>query len=399
MDAIGERNKAATPAPQMLGAGTVLAIGVEVDRQTACLMEPITGSYRLAAWWVAPSGLQRTVAGQVEDMCIRLGRRLRRQLWDYERAGPFIQSLDPVTTPPLQHVSVIASPRRQLRIWVVGLTPHNSLASSIGALEASQAQTVGTTVLESHQDIELLAHELNAVRPEALVLAGGYDSEERESQRALFRMTQNVVRALQAIPDDDLPEIIFAGNPFAYRDVAAILRSARPFAVSRVNNVQPAPDRTYGHGLSRAVDKLYLEKCRQMREYERLETWTTDSASIMTVESSFARLVQLWLQLNELPELHGVYTGGDRWLHVWADADADRVLARFTAPGPLPDDGISWPPIRLVSGPWQADEEIPSSVLWWDAIGLAPVVAAAAGVSPRAAVETLRADILTYRKS
>ena len=398
MDAIGERNKAGTPATQLLSAGTVFAVGAEVDRQTACLMEPISGSYRLAAWWVAPSGLQRTVAEQIEDLCVRLGRRLRRQLWDYDRAAPYTQTADPVTAPPLQHVSVVASPRRHLRIWVVGLTPHNSLASSIGALEASQAEVVGTTVLESRQDVELLAHELNATRPEALVLAGGYDSEVRETQRSIYRMTQNVARALQAIPEDDLPEIIFAGNPFAYRDVAAILRSALPCTISRVNNVQPAPDRTYGHGLSQAADKLYLRKCRQMREFSRLEEWTTDSAPIMTIESSFARLVQLWLQLNELPELHGVYSGGDRWLHVWADADADRVLARFAAPGPLPDDGISWPPIRLVSGPWQADEEIPSSVLWWDVIGLAPVAAAAAAVAPRAAVETLRADILTYRE-
>ena len=398
MDAIGERNKAGTPATQLLSAGTVFAVGAEVDRQTACLMEPISGSYRLAAWWVAPSGLQRTVAEQIEDLCVRLGKRLRRQLWDYDRAAPYTQAADPVTAPPLQHVSVVASPRRHLRIWVVGLTPHNSLASSIGALEASQAEVVGTTVLESRQDVELLAHELNATRPEALVLAGGYDSEERETQRSIYRMTQNVARALQAIPEDDLPEIIFAGNPFAYRDVAAILRSALPCTISRVNNVQPAPDRTYGHGLSQAADKLYLRKCRQMREFSRLEEWTTDSAPIMTIESSFARLVQLWLQLNELPELHGVYSGGDRWLHVWADADADRVLARFAAPGPLPDDGISWPPIRLVSGPWQADEEIPSSVLWWDVIGLAPVAAAAAAVAPRAAVETLRADILTYRE-
>ncbi|MFN2199765.1 MAG: glutamate mutase L [Caldilineaceae bacterium] len=398
MDAIGERNKAGTPATQLLSAGTVFAVGAEVDRQTACLMEPISGSYRLAAWWVAPSGLQRTVAEQIEDLCVRLGKRLRRQLWDYDRAAPYTQTADPVTAPPLQHVSVVASPRRHLRIWVVGLTPHNSLASSIGALEASQAEVVGTTVLESRQDVELLAHELNATRPEALVLAGGYDSEVRETQRSIYRMTQNVARALQAIPEDDLPEIIFAGNPFAYRDVAAILRSALPCTISRVNNVQPAPDRTYGHGLSQAADKLYLRKCRQMREFSRLEEWTTDSAPIMTIESSFARLVQLWLQLNELPELHGVYSGGDRWLHVWADADADRVLARFAAPGPLPDDGISWPPIRLVSGPWQADEEIPSSVLWWDVIGLAPVAAAAAAVAPRAAVETLRADILTYRE-
>ncbi len=375
----------------------MLALGVEVHRLTACLLEPAPHRYRLTAWWIAPSGLQRTVPEQVEDLCSRFGKRMERRLWESKRDTPFTRSPDPVAYPPLQHVTIAASPRPRLRVWVAALTAHNSLAATVGALEASQAHVIGTTLLRAGNDADSLAHDLNATRPEALVLTGGYDTGEGGTQRTLAMLARNVALALQAIPDDAIPEIIFAGNPFAFRKVAAILQSARRCSITRVNNVLPAPDRSYVQSLSQAADNLYWRKCQRLRDFSKLEEWTTDSAPIMTIESSFARLVRLWLELNDLPELHGVYAGNDRWLHVWADADTERVLVRFIAPGALPEADGSWPPVRLVSGPWKEGENLPDSVQWWDSSGLAPAVAAAASVAPRAAVEALSADLLMRR--
>ena len=138
-----------------------------------------------------------------------------------------------------------------------------------------------------------------------------------------------------------------------------------------------------------------------MRDFSELEKWTTAIAPMMTIESSFTRLVQLWLTLNDLPELYGIYAGSDRWLHIWADAQTERILARFTTPGaPGESSNIeTWrPPVRLVCGPWLDDEELPDSILWWDRMGLAPVVAAAALTAPQAAVEALRNDLLIRRE-
>jgi hypothetical protein len=381
-----------SPLPQ--DSGSVLALGVEVHRLTACLLEPVPSKYRLTAWWIAPPGLHRSVAEQIQDLCERFGNRLRRRLWDEERDAPFTYSPDPVGYPPLQHVTIVASPRPRVRVWVAGLTEQNSLAAAVGALESSQAHVIGATALRASDDSQSLAHELNATRPDALVLAGGYDSGESGTQRSLSLLTRYIALALHALPDDAMPKIIFAGNPFAYRDVAAILQSVRPCQITRVNNVLPSPGRTYAQSLAQAADTLYRQKCESMRGFARLAEWTTDSAPISTIESSFIRLVRSWRELHDLPELHAVYTRENRWLHVWADAGAQQVLVRFLPPGPSPEIAGTWPPLRLVSGPWIEDEELPESVLWWDSGGLAPVTAAAAIVAPRAAVQALQADLL-----
>lgn len=397
MDQLESAQAEQQSAPPSQEPGSVLALGVEVHRLTACLLEPVRNQYRLAAWWIAPSGLQRSVAEQIEAMCRHFGRRIQRRLWHRDRAAPFTVSPNPVAHPPLQHVVIAASPRPPLRVWIAGITEHNSLAAGVGALEASQVDVVGRTSLGSESEALSLAHDLNASRPEALVITGGYDSHMPDPQPAVLLLAQKLASALRDLPDDAVPEIIFAGNRFAYREVAAILQAARRCSISRVENVLPAPGQAHVQELSQAANGLYWQKCCRMRGFSLLEEWNTAPVPIMTVESSFARLVQIWMQLNDLTGLHGVYRGRDRQLHVWADAGSDRILARFTTPGAYATEDSYWPPVRLVSGPSDGDNGLPDSVLWWDASGLSPVVAAAAHVSPQAAVDVLRADLLSRR--
>ena len=123
----------------------------------------------------------------------------------------------------------------------------------------------------------------NASRPELLVLAGGYDSGEHGTQSALTLLARHVALALRSLGDDAMPDIIFAGNPFAYREVAAILQSVRRCTISHVHNVLPAPLRSYVQSLSQTVDNLYWRKCQGVRDFAQLAEWTTDSAPIMTV--------------------------------------------------------------------------------------------------------------------
>lgn len=365
-----------------------------MHRLTACLLEPVRGRYRLAAWWIAPSHFHRSVAEQIQDLCERFGSRIQRRLWDHDLRAPFTSSADPVRYPPLEQVVITASPRPRLRVWIAGLTPHNSLAAAQGALEASHAQIVGTTTLRADTDPRTWARELNAALPEALVLVGGYDSTDPHGHQSLTMLSRHVSSAFNGLPDGSVPEILFAGNPHAYRETAGLLRTDPRCSVVQVNNVLPARGQVQSQTLAQAADDLYWQKCQRMRDFSKLEEWSTASLPTMTIESSFARLVQLWLELNDLRELHGVYAGNDRWFHVWADARAERILARFTAPGALPAGDAWWPPLRLVSGPWGEDTGLPDSVLWWDRSGLAPVVAASAHTAPRAAVEALRKDLL-----
>jgi len=186
--------------PAAGSSGAVLAVGVEVERLTACVLEPVDGLYRLAGWRVVTGRDQRPLPAQVHDLCRQLGNRLQRPLWDEKRSAPLTHSSDPIRYPPLEQVVVTASPRPRLRVWLAGLTEHNSLAAAQRGLEAAQAQWTGTTCLGAHLDSATLAQELDAARPEALVLAGGYDTADPRTHAPMLLLAGRIAAALHMAP-------------------------------------------------------------------------------------------------------------------------------------------------------------------------------------------------------
>ena len=391
--------------PPAGSGGTILALGVEVERLTACVLEPVDGLYRLAAWRVATGRDQRPLPAQVHDLCRQLGGRLQRTLWDERRSGPLTHSPDPVRYPPIEQVVVTASPRPRLRVWLAGLTEHNSLAAAQTALESAQAQWTGSTCLEARLDPATLAQELDAARPEALALTGGYDSPDARTHAPVRLLASRIAAALHMMPEHARPDVLYAGNAYALPAVTALLEQAVERRIHSVENVLPAPGHVREQPLAAALNALYMEKSKRMQGFARLAEWNSGAQPILAMEDAFTRLVSLWMELQGLRELHALYAGTDRWLYVWADAETNTVQTRCTGPRvALPDDAgrpfhkQAWqPPLRLVSGPLPDTFVLPAGVIWHDAEGLAPIVAAAGRTAPAAALHALTHDLLISR--
>ncbi|MDI9545965.1 MAG: glutamate mutase L [Chloroflexota bacterium] len=387
----------ASPQPQefyqgsVAGSGTILAAGCETHRLVACLLEPIGGVYRLAAWRISPTPDQRPLPVQLHELCRKLGARLQRTLWDDARGGPLLQSPDPVRYPPLEQFVITASPRPRLRVWLVGLTEQNSLAAARRGLDASQTQLAGAASLTADLEAAALARELDDLRPEALVLTGGYENPDARAHSPMRRLAGLLAAALRRLPDHARPELVYAGNSFALPAVASILQESR---LHSAENVLPAPGQMREQPLAAILDDLYDQKCRRVQGFARLAQWSTLPPPLLTVEDSFTRLVALWMALQGLRELYGLYAGGDRWLYVWADAGTNTLQTRYAAPHSAPSLPDQRPPLSLVSGPWSGPAPLPDSVRWHDPLGLAPIVAAAGQTSPAAAVQTLTHDLL-----
>ncbi len=386
----------ASPQPQeyyqgpVAGSGTILAAGCETHRLAACLLEPVGGVYRLAAWRISPSPDQRPLPAQLHELCRQLGDRLQRTLWDDVRGGPLLQSPDPVRYPPLEQFVITASPRPRLRVWLVALTANNSLAAARRSLDASQSQLAGAVSLAADLNAAALARDLDDLRPEALVLTGGYENPDARAHAPIRRLAGLLATALRRLPDHARPEIVYAGNSFALPAVSAMLRESR---LHNAENVLPAPGQVREQPLTAALDDLYDQKCRRIQGFARLAQWSTLPPPILTVEDSFTRLVPLWMELQGLSELCGLYAGGDRWLYVWADAGTNALQTRYVAPHSAPPPPDQRPPLRLVSGPWSGPAPLPESVRWHDSLGLASIVAAAGQASPAAAVQALTHDL------
>jgi hypothetical protein len=373
------------------GRGTLLALSVEQLRVRGCLLEAIAGSYRLAAWLTVPRWGERHLADQVAALCRQLGNRLGRRLWDDDAHAPLLQSADPTRHPPIGQLAVTLSPRPPLQVWIAGLTGGYSLEAARLAVSGSAAYLAGVTSLAVESSPEMLAQALAQARPDVLVLVGGYDLPQAVAP--VLHLTALVAAGLHTLPRRQRPSVLFAGNRWAVEQAEPLLRGMEGLTVATAPNVLPSPARLQPGVVARALDEHYWRLCRRLDGFALLEQWSTGPGSMATVEENFARLVQTWLALHNLAELHALYCG-ERWVHVWAVEGEPAPLIAYADPDPAQVALAGWPPVTLLSGSWPELASVPPGVRWWDRNGFAPVVAALGPVAPAALFQVLSHDLL-----
>lgn len=406
--------------------GSLLAFGIALERITLCLLENISGHYRLAAWESAMREAGIPPSHYCATLGQRLGERLGRTLWDTPTNGPFLTSAEPIRQPPIDYVTIGMSPRPRMRVWLVGLTDGGSLAAARRALVSAPLQLVGVTTLTPHLTSTHLMTELSEAQPEALVLVGGYDSAAPTAQQWILHLGRLVTQALERLSPGQRPAVFYAGNRWCAEAVEASLRQMNgPIQVTTLANVLPAPDQAQPAALGVALSAAYWRLCQQMPGIHQLQQWVTAPGRIMNLESAFAQMVQVWMEYHQLPTLHGLYcvaaptglargqgTSGppsvstptrpgaqqDWWLHVWADRAAQGVQLRFVKPGTRPAELAHWPPLQVVSGDWPMELWPPPNRCWWDRQGLAPVITTLGQVAPTAMVQCLEQDVLEPRR-
>lgn len=384
-------------------AGTLLTFGITLDQTTLCLLESISGHYRLAAWDSLPREAGVPPSHQCTTLCRRLGEQLGRPLWDGQTNGPLLTSDNSIVQPPIDYVTIGLSPRQRMRIGLVGLTEGGSIAAARRALASVPLQLVGATLLTTQLTSTQLAAQLTETYPEALVLVGGYDLPETagkpSAQPAMRYLSRLVGQALERLSPGQRPAVFYAGNRWCVMSVEENLRRiSGPLQFTALSNVLPAPGIAQPAALSVALSSYYWRLCQQMPGINQLTQWVTPPGRLVNLEAAFAQLVQVWLEYQRLPVLHGLYCTPHWWLHVWADSAAQGVQLRFVKPGTRPDALTQWPPVQLVSGEWPMELWPPPPLCWWDRRGLAPIVTTIGQVAPTALVQVLQYDLLEPRR-
>lgn len=383
--------------PPTLGASgeegaSLLALGFDVASVRCCLLENISGRYRLGGWLQTPRLPAAALDAQARDLLRQLERRLHRPLWAAD-AMPLIASDEPVSLPPLGQVAIAASPQGTVRTWLAGLTATQSIAAGREALAGSPAQVIGVTLHSADLQVSALAASLDQAQPDLVVIAGGYDFADSQAIQPLYELARTLAAVLARIPPTQRPTVVFAGNRWAGGGVAEIMQAASAGPVQIVDNVQPGPETVHAAALVQAVNFIYWRLCRRSEGMREISRWVTSPGHIVTVESSFAELAQVWMELLDLPELHALYCGPAWWLHAAARQGRQGIALRYVEPHSRPPSLDAWPPLQLVSGEWPALWPRPA-VSWWDRSGLAPLVASIGQVAPQAMIETLTADLL-----
>lgn len=378
--------------------GTLLALGVTLDETVACLLENISGIYRLVGW----SSLQRepgaSLGQQAATICRKLGDQLDRALWHEELNAPFLQSPDPLIFPPLEHFAAGVSPRPRLRIWLAGLS-NESLGAARESLGSAPLHLSGLTRLNASITAATLATELADHQPEALVVVGGYDDPAQQAHQGMGALCRLIGQAMVRLSPGERPTIFYAGNRQSAAMAEELLRpSEGPLTIHALNNILPRPGYPAQTELPVALSQLYWRLCQRMTGFAQLSRWVTAPGHVANLESSFAQLVQIWMEYHGLPRLHGLYCTNHWWLHVWAKQATPGVQLRFVKPNSRPQGLNDWPPLQLVSGPWPIRLWAPTPVAWWDRHALAPLITTIGQVAPQAMIQVLEEDIIEPRQ-
>jgi hypothetical protein len=387
------------PAAGAYGAGadSILSLGIDAAAVRACLLEMVSGRCRLAGWVTAPRRPHAPLDAQAGELLQQLGGRLHRTLWQPEEGAPFVLSDEPTSFPPLGQVAVVASPRPQVRVWLAGLTATQSLAAAEEALGGSPAEVVGRTLHSADLQVGRLGTVLAKVEIDLLLLVGGYDYGSAEAIAPLYELSRVFAAVLARVPPPQRPQVLFAGNRWAAGGVVEIFAAEGAGTIEVVENVRPAPGVLYAAGLVQAVNFAYWRLCRRSEGMRELSRWVTAPGHITSVESSFAQFIQVWMEQNDLTELHGLYCGPAWWLHVAARAEQQGLEMRYVPPNSRPPGLDTWPPLRLVSGEWPVQLWSRPAGSWLDRNMLAPLVATIGQTAPQSMLQALYTDVLEPR--
>ncbi len=378
-------------------SSSILALSADTTKVTAALIEPVAGSHRLIAW---ESTFLSDTSGASHPIALRgasqnLGLRLGRSLWDDNQDAPHMHSPDPALNLGLGHVVAAVDPLPPLRVWVGGLTGHESLAAAQAALDSTVCRTVAVYRFGMGDAPNRLAEDFTNIRPDLAVIVGGYDRPGSRASRAVLALSQEVAQALEKVPQSHRPALYFAGNRWLAGTVLEMYAHLPGgLAADAVENVTPGPGVRRTTSLSVAASRLYWRRCRATPALQSIARWITPPSEVRSLSWSFAQTVRLWRQIHNLPALHGLFCADHLWIHACALGGEEGVRLRIAQPNTRSPAMAGWPPLRLVSGPWPEAIWPRQPGHWWDPTGLSPTVANVGQIDPLIAYEVLAHDLL-----
>ena len=443
------------------GPQSILALAAEPQRAVAVLIEPVEEICRMVGWQTIEMS-ERAGPDECKTALVRAIRRLEGQfnisLWDRERNRPRLHSSGPAISDSVGQAFAVADLQPPLRVWMAGLSGGGSLAAGEAALAGALCNPVATYLPGPHQSAGALTKELQALRPDVILIVGGHEqivcaeptpslrradttdfalsgrhhrplseaqtplarrkqatwrSANSRSQEQVLALSRLVIEAAVELPAEDRPLFCFAGNSQAADTALASWRQRTGGgAAAAADNVFNATDSGSVSALHNVLERLHWQRSLDIPAMQEIAGWLDHSVELSSTQWAFAQAVRLWRRRHRLPTLHGLYVAADRWLHVWAwempDGESEGLRTYCVRPGDCPDVLADWPPVRLVSGDWPAEWPRPLQpppvlipqrpralpAYWWDPLGLVPVVAGVGRNAPDAVLQVLTADIL-----
>jgi len=280
-------------ATSLVSADSLLAIDIGTTTTRALLFDVVDGRYRFLA-----AGSAVTTAGApFRD----IGEGVRRAL-DHlqEISGRLLLRDDESIIVPsasdgsgVDALAATISVGPPLKVVAVGLLEDVSVESACRLASTTYAQVVETISLNDRRQQDARIDLILRTRPDLVIAAGGTDEG---ADRSVMRLLETVGLACRLLPQEQRPQILFAGNKAVRRDIRSMLDGATTLHVAP--NIRPSLELEHLNAAELKLAQIYRQIRRQkIMGVQEVDGWT--NGKLIPTASAFGRMIRFLSKLYD----------------------------------------------------------------------------------------------------
>lgn len=270
----------------LIDAEILLAIDIGSTLTRAILFDTVEGRYRFIGAGSAPT----TGGAPTSDITdgVRSALDNLQEISGREMVAPDGQLIIP-SKPDGSGVDVCVatlSAGLPIKVVAVGLLEDVSAESARNLATTTYAQVVETISLNDRRKASTRLDTLLRLRPDLVVLAGG---TENGAQQSVLSLLEAIGLACYALPKEQRPEVLFAGNSALVDEVKESLGSLASLHIAP--NVRPSLEIEQLTPAQPALAQVFRHvRARQMRGVQEVDLWT--KGQLMPTAAAFGRVIR-----------------------------------------------------------------------------------------------------------
>jgi hypothetical protein len=298
----------------LIDAESLLVIDAGTVHTRAMLFDVVDGRYRFLA-----SGTANSTAGApFHDV----GEGMRRAIDELQEVTGrrLIDQNEQLIIPPsgdgsgVDTFAVTLSAGAPIKIVAVGLLEDVSLESAKRLARTTYTGVLETISLNDRRKPEERIDTILRLRPDLIVVAGG---TEGGASQSVLQLIESVGLACYLMPEDQRPEIVFAGNTDLHDEVGKTLESLA--SVHFAPNVRPTLEHEQLDGPQVELSRIFSSiRARQITGVRELAEWA--GGNLLPNAASFGRVIRF---------LSKAYTSSKGVMGVDVGAAATTIAAAF----------------------------------------------------------------------
>ena len=291
---------------------SLLALDVGEIATRALLFDVVEGQYRFIASGSAPTilaaGLDRVIRSALDRLEDITGRNF------IDEGGGLILPSAKDGSGVDQFVATI-SVGQPLKIVAVGLLKEISTRSAIGLAKTTYTNILGTISIDDNGKVEDRIDTILRLRPDLILIAGG---TEKGASKSVIRMVKTIAMACRLLPEEQQPEVLYAGNQSLVDDVKASLTDVKSLHFAL--NVRPDLEQEWITPAQEKVAEIFRNvRSRQFNEFDILGDWA--DGNLLPLPTAFGRIIRF---------LGKVYDPAKGVLGIHVSAEAATVAASMS---------------------------------------------------------------------